>query len=93
MAVVVLSVGVRSGLGHDRCEWHAGGTAGEDDGGTACRRWGQLGRKVRSVLVTRCLVGKPLRRRGSRRDRFRVSKEPAQTERQRRIRRDDGQAG
>jgi hypothetical protein len=26
----VLSVSVRSGPGSDRCEWHAGGTAGEE---------------------------------------------------------------
>jgi hypothetical protein len=28
---VVLSVAVRSGPGQDRCEWHASGTAGQDD--------------------------------------------------------------
>jgi hypothetical protein len=39
------------------CEWHAGGTAGEGDPGTACRRWLGRDRRVRPVLGDHCSVG------------------------------------
>jgi hypothetical protein len=49
----------------DRCLWHVGGTAGENDdaptGGVGSRR----GPEVRSVLGDHGIVGKPRTRRGS----------------------------
>jgi hypothetical protein len=41
---------------HIRCEWHASGTAGEDDGSTAWLRGRQLDRQVKPVLgdLLRC---------------------------------------
>jgi hypothetical protein len=46
------------GTGGDRCEWHACGTAGEDDPPTPWRRWLRLDWRVRAVLGDRRLVGK-----------------------------------
>jgi hypothetical protein len=39
--------GCALGTGRDRCEWHAGGTAGEDDRCEACQCWLQLDRWAR----------------------------------------------
>jgi hypothetical protein len=48
------------GTGKDRCEWHAGGTADEDDVGTRSRCWLHRDRRVRPVLGDHCLVAKSL---------------------------------
>jgi hypothetical protein len=50
----------------DRCLWHVGGTAGENDGARTWPLWLQLYCWVRPVLADHRLVGKPRRRRGSR---------------------------
>jgi hypothetical protein len=50
----------------DRCLWHVGGTAGENDDALTWRRRLQLDFSVRPVRGDDCLVGKPRRRRGSR---------------------------
>jgi hypothetical protein len=42
----------------DRCEWHACGTANEDDPRTPWRRWLRLDRRVRPVVGDHRLVGK-----------------------------------
>ena len=42
----------------DRCEWHACGTASEDDPRTPWRRWLRLDRRMRPVLGNHRLVGK-----------------------------------
>jgi hypothetical protein len=44
--------------GKDRCEWHACGTASEDNPRTPWRRWLRLDRRVRPVLGDHRLVGK-----------------------------------
>jgi hypothetical protein len=44
----------------DRCEWHACGTASEDDPRTLWRRWLRPDRRVRPVLSDHRLVGKSL---------------------------------
>jgi hypothetical protein len=49
----------------DRCLWHAGGTAGENDEGRTWPRRPRLDCWVRPVRGDHCLVGKPRRRRGS----------------------------
>jgi hypothetical protein len=46
------------GTDEDRCEWHACGTASEDDPRTPWRRWLCLDRRVRPVLGDHRLVGK-----------------------------------
>ena len=48
------------GTGSYCYEWHAGGTAGEGDPGTAWRRWLDRDRRVRPVLGDHRLVGKSL---------------------------------
>jgi hypothetical protein len=53
------------GSERDRCEWHASGTAGEDDLGAPWRRWLYPDRRVRPVLGAHRVVGKPRTRRGS----------------------------
>jgi hypothetical protein len=40
----------------DRCEWHACGTASEDDPRTQWRRWLRLDRRVRLVQADHCVV-------------------------------------
>jgi hypothetical protein len=47
-----------AGDDHDRYEWHASGTAAEDDPGIRLRRWFRLDRRVRPVLGDHRLVGK-----------------------------------
>jgi len=42
----------------DRCEWHACGTASEDDPRTAWRRWLRLDQRVRPALGDYRLAGK-----------------------------------
>jgi hypothetical protein len=46
------------GTAQDRCEWHACGTASEDDPRILWRRWLRLDRRVRPVLGDHRLVGK-----------------------------------
>src|ERR671910_2848520 len=46
------------GTAQDRCEWHACGTASEEDPRTPWRRWLRLDRRVRLVLGDHRLVGK-----------------------------------
>ena len=53
------------GTAQDRCEWHASGTAGEDDPDTRGAVGSQLGRWVRPALSSHRVVGKPRTRRGS----------------------------
>src|SRR4029453_9029566 len=52
--------------GGDRCEWHASGTAAEDDPGIQLRGWLHSDRRLRTVFGDHCLVGKSSRARGSR---------------------------
>jgi hypothetical protein len=49
----------------DRCLWHAGGTAGENDHLTRGGDGSQLVQRLRPVLGDHRLVGKPRMRRGS----------------------------
>jgi hypothetical protein len=49
----------------DRCLWHVGGTAGENNKAPHWRRGLQLDSWVRRARDDECLVGKPRRRRGS----------------------------
>ena len=53
-----LSVVVRLGTDQDRCEWHASGTAGEDDVRRAWQRGHRLDRRVRLDPRDASLVGK-----------------------------------
>jgi hypothetical protein len=52
------------GTDEDRCEWHASGTAVEDDPGIWLRRWFYPDRTVRHVLGDHRLVGRARRARG-----------------------------
>jgi hypothetical protein len=54
----VIVRGCPLGTVQDRCEWHAYGTASEDDPRTPWRRWLRFDRRVRPVLGEPLLVGK-----------------------------------
>jgi hypothetical protein len=59
-AGVALSVVVRWVPIKTRCEWHASGTAGEDDPGSGVADRHRLNHRVRLVLGDHCLAGRSL---------------------------------